>query len=73
MTAFEEALVAVMRARIETALTFMERHGRDAVTDPREAQRALGEVQMRLSQLREDVRCLQRLHEMAEEMEEATG
>ncbi len=69
MTAFEEALVAVMEQRVKTALAQMSVHSKLCVSDPREAMKALGDVHVALLKLGEDVRCLKRLHDMTEDLE----
>lgn len=68
MNAFEEALVATMAKRAKAALSCMSLHDQIASDEPGLARRVLGDVHLMLSQLQEDIRCLQRLHEMADAM-----
>lgn len=73
MNAFESALVAVMASRVRTAKTCFESHTKLLATDKRAANQMLGEVHVALLKLDEDLRCLQRLHDMAEELEEKSA
>jgi hypothetical protein len=69
VTAFEEALVAILERRAKSALASLAARDAVAATDPRAAQQLLGEVHEALLKIGEDVRCLKRLHEMAEDLE----
>lgn len=69
MNAFEESLLAVIEQRVKRALASLRLRDAVVMSDPVEAQRALGDAHAAVMQIGEDVRCLRRLHEMADDME----
>jgi hypothetical protein len=69
MNTFEESLLAVMEARVKTALRSLELRDRFAASDPDVAIEALGNAHEAVVKIAEDIRCLKRLHEMTMELE----